>query len=284
MPRLGHLLTALAAFGVLAVALLGGRKDDAVAFRLADAGGALTLANSHAGEAIFHGEGLRPGVPVNGSVTLGNTGAGQAALAVQAAPESESAGAGGGRLWDVLTLRISDVSDPAAPAVLYAGPASGLGRRALGTLAPGASRTYDLTAELPAATTDAYQGARLSLGLTWVATGPDAAVTPTPTVPPAPTADPNATVTADGLAGLPSATACVKRARLTIRLKRPPGVTVRSVTVRVARRKPLHPNGTKVVLRQLPKRGRYTVTVTTSLANGRALKSARTYRACTASR
>ena len=291
MPRLGHLLTALAALGVLAVALLGSRDSDALAFQLADAAGALTLANSHAGEAIFHGEGLHPGVPVNGSVTLGNTGAGEAALALQAAPEGESAGAGGGRLWDVLTLRIADVTDPAAPAVLYDGPLSALGRRALGSLAPGASRTYALTAELPAATSDAYQNARLSLGFSWVASGREPAATPTPTappavtpVPPAPAADPNATVTADGLAGLPSATACVKRARLTIRLKRPPGVTVRSVTVRVARRKPLHPKGTKVVLRQLPKRGRYTVTVTTSLANGRALKSARTYRACTASR
>jgi hypothetical protein len=291
MPRLGHLLTALAAFGVLAVALLGGHKSDAVAFQLADAGGALTLANSHAGEAIFHGEGLRPGVPVNGSVTLGNTGAGAAALALQATPESESAGAGGGRLSDALALRISDVTDPAAPAVLYDGPASGLGRRALGTLAPGAARTYELTAELPAATSDAYQGARLSLGFTWTATGPDAAVAPTPTappaapaVPPAPAADPDATVTADGLAALPSAQACVKRARLTIRLKRPRGVTVGSVTVRVAHRKPLRPKGTKVVLKQLPTRGRYTVTVTTRLASGRTLKSARTYRACRASR
>lgn len=291
MPRLGHLITSLAALGVLAVVLLGSRDSDAVAFQLADAGGALTLANSHAGEAVFHGEGLRPGVPVNGSVTLGNTGAGQAALTLAAAPESESAGPGGGRLWDVLTLRVSDVSDPAAPAVLYEGPVSGLGRRPAGTLAPGATRTYELTAELPAATPDAYQGARLSLGFTWVATAPGAAATPTPVgtpvptpTPPAPTADPNATVTADGLVALPSAKACVKRARLTIRLKRPRGVTVRAVTVRVAHRKPLHPRGTKVVLKKLPTRGRYTVAVTTELAGGRTLKAARTYRACTASR
>jgi hypothetical protein len=273
MPRLGHLLTALAALGVLAVALLGGHKDDAVAFQLADANGALSLTSSRSGAAIFHGEGLRPGVPVNGAVTIGATGA--AALALEATPESES---GNARLWAALALRIADVTDPAAPVVLYDGPLSGLGRRSLGSLAPGAPRTYELTAELPAATGDAYQGARLSLGFTWVATGPGAAVTP---VPPA---DPNATVTADGLAALPSATACVKRARLTIRLMRPRGVTVRAVTVRVAHRKPLHPKGTTVVLKKLPKRGRYTVTVTTGLANGRTLKSARTYRACTASR
>ena len=57
-----------------------------------------------------------------------------------------------------------------------------------------------------------------------------------------------------------------------------------TVTVRVGRRPPLHPKGTKLVLVQLPARGRYTVAVTTKLANGRTLKSARTYRACTASR
>jgi hypothetical protein len=283
MPRLGHLLTALAALGVLAVALLGGHKDDAVAFQLADANGALSVTNSRSGAAIFHGEGLRPGVPVNGAVTIGATGV--AALALEATPESES---GNARLWAALALRVADVTDPAVPVVLYDGPLSGLGRRSLGSLAPGGARTYELTAELPAATGDAYQGARLSLGFTWVATGPGAAVTPTPTAPPAatpiPPGDPNATVTADGLAALPSAKACVKRAQLTIRLKRPPGVTVRAVTVRVAHRKPLHPKGTTVVLKKLPKRGRYTVTVTTRLANGRTLKSARTYRACTASR
>ena len=280
MPRLGHLLTALAAFGVLAVVLLGGHRD-ALAFQLADANGALSLTNSRGGAAIFHGEGLRPGVPVNGAVTIGSSGG--STLALAATPESES----GARLWDALTLRVADVTDPGHPALLYDGPLAGLGQRTLGSVAPGAPRTFELTAELPASAGDAYQGARLSLGFTWAATAPGAAATPTPTATPTPappTADPNATVTADGLVALPSASACVKRARLTIRLKRPRGVTVRAVTVRVAHRKPLHPKGTKVVLKKLPKRGRYTVTVTTKLAGGRTLKAARTYRACTASR
>jgi hypothetical protein len=276
MPRLGHLITALAALGVLAVVLLGGHRD-AMAFRLADANGALSLTNSRGGGAIFHGEGLRPGVPVNGSVTIGSSGG--STLALAAAPESES----GARLWDALALRVADVTDPGHPAVLYDGPLAGLGQRALGSVAPGAPRTFELTAELPASAGDAYQGARLSLGFNWVATTPGAAPTPTPTPLPS-TADPNATVTADALAALPSAKACVKRARLTIRLKRPRGVTVRAVTVRVGHRKPLHPKGTKVVLKKLPARGRYTVTVTTELASGRTLKTARTYRACTASR
>jgi hypothetical protein len=288
MPRFAIVLNALVALGVAAVVLLGGRGPDAVALTLADANGALALANSHDGAAVFAGEGLRPGVPVNGSVTIGNTGAGPAELVVSASAE-RSAGAD---LWDALQLRVEDVSDPAAPAVLYDGPLAQLGRRDLGALAVGASRTYLLTAELPSAAGDAYQDARLSLGFSWTAHGASAAPpTPTPTPPPAatpapvaPTADPNATVTADALVDLPAATACVKRATLTLRLKRPNGVRVTAVTVKVAERKAFRVKGTTVVLKKLPARGRYTVTVTTRLANGRTLKRARTYRACTTSR
>jgi hypothetical protein len=283
MRRFSVVLNALVALGVVAVVLLGGRGPDAVAFTLSDANGALALANSHAGAAIFHGEGLRPGVPVNGSVTIGNTGAGRAELTISATAESSA----GGDLWNALQLRIQDVTDPAAPAVLYDGPLAQLGRRDLGALATGASRTYLLTAELPAGAGDAYQGARLSLGFAWSAQGASPAAPPTATptpAPVAPAADPNATVTADALVDLPAATACVKRTTLTLRLKRPKGVTVKTVTVNVATRKAIRVKGTKVVLRKLPAKGRYKVTVTTRLANGRALKKARTYRACTTSR
>jgi hypothetical protein len=283
MPRFSVVLNALVALGVVAVVLLGGRGPDAVAFTLSDANGALALANSHAGAAIFNGEGLRPGVPVNGSVTIGNTGAGQAELTISASAETSA----GGDLWNALQLRIQDVTDPAAPTVLYDGPLAQLGRRDLGALAAGASRTYLLTAELPAGAGDAYQGARLSLGFAWTAQGasPAAPTTATPTpAPVVPTADPNATVTADALVALPAATACVKRTTLTLRLKRPKGVTVKTVTVKVAKRKAVRVKGTKVVLKKLPAKGRYKVTVTTKLANGRSLKKARTYRACTTSR
>ena len=285
MPRLTLVLNALVALGVAAVVLLGGHKPDAVAFELTDANGALALANSHAGAAIFDGQGLRPGVPVNGSVTIGNTGAGQAELALAATAESAS----GGDLWNALQLRITDATDPVAPVVLYDGPLAQLGRRDLGALAVGATRTYLLTAELPADAGDALQGARLSFGFAWTAQGasPATATTPTPTATPAPvapTADPNASVTADALVELPAATACVKRTTLTLRLKRPKGVTVTAVTVTVAKRKAFRAKGTTVVLKKLPAKGRYTVTVTTRLANGRALTKARTYRACTTSR
>jgi spore coat-associated protein N len=280
MPRLAVVLNALVALAVVGVVLLGGHGD-AVAFALTDANGALALTNSHAGAAIFDGEGLRPGVPVNGSVTIGNTGAAQAELAIAATAESDAPGAGGGDLWSALQLRISDFTDPAAPVVLYDGPLAQLGRRDLRALAVGAARTYLLTAELPPAGGDAFQGARLSLGFAWTAQGASpATATPTAAPPVAPTADP----TAGGLVTMPAATACVKRRTLALRLKRPPGVTVTAVTVKVARGRARRVKGTRVVLRRLPARGRYTVTVTTRLAGGRTLKTARTYRACTTSR
>jgi hypothetical protein len=283
MPRFAVVLNALVALGVVAVALLGGRGPDAVAFTLTDANGALALANSHAGAAIFSGEGLRPGVPVNGSVTIGNTGAGDAQLTLATTAEGDTAGAGGGDLWQALQLRIQDVTDPAAPVVVYTGPPAQLRAQALGALAPGAARTYLVTAELPADSGDAFQGARLALGFAWTAQGATPAVS-TPAPAPTSTPDPNATVTAGALVTMPAATACVKRTTLTLRLKRPKGVTVTAVTVKVAKRKAFRAKGTKVVLKRLPARGRYTVTVTTRLGSGRILKAARTYRACTTAR
>jgi hypothetical protein len=287
MPRFAVVLNALVALGVVAVALLGGRGPDAVAFTLTDADGALALANSHAGAAIFSGEGLRPGVPVNGSVTIGNTGAGDARLTLAATAEGDTAGAGGGDLWQALQLRIQDVTDPAAPVAVFTGPPAQLRAQALGALARGASRTYLVTAEMPADSGDAFQGARLALGFAWTAQGASPAVStpaPAPTSTPVPAPDPNATVTAGALVTMPAATACVKRTTLTLRLKRPKGVTVTAVTVKVAKRKAFRAKGTKVVLKQLPARGRYTVTVTTQLRGGRTLKTARTYRACTTAR
>ena len=279
MPRFAVVLNALVALGVVAVVLLGARGPDAVAFTLTDANGALALANSHAGAAIFSGEGLRPGVPVNGSVTIGNTGAGDAQLTLAATAEGDTAGAGGGDLWQALQLTIQDVTDPAAPVAVFTGPPAQLRRQPLGALAPGARRTYLVTAELPADGGDAFQGARLALGFAWTAQGASPPA-PAPTAAP----DPNATVTAGALVTMPAATACVKRKTLTLRLKRPQGVTVTAVTVKVAKRKAFPANGTKVVLKQLPVRGRYTVTVTTKLAGGRTLQTARTYRACTTAR
>ena len=288
--RRAHVINGLGALLALVLLVAGFRGGDALAFELVHASGALTLANSKADAAIFNGDGLRPGVPVQGTVTIGNTGAGAAALAVQAGAETDTPGTGGGSLWQALELRISD-----GATVLYEGRVADLGRRSLGTLAIAGAQTYTFTAWLPSgATDDAYQGARLALGFTWTASGRSVEPTPTPAAPtttsPPPSAttttttttDPNATVSAGAVLTLPPAKACVRRHTLTLRLHPPRGVKVKSVTVTVNQKKAkLKRTGGKLVLRKLPN-GKLKVKVKAVLGNGRKLTLARTYRSCTA--
>ena len=82
--RLSLILNAVVAIAVLTVVFVGARGDNAAAFELVRASGALSLSNSSAGAAILDGRNLRPGVPVTGTVTIGNTGSGEAALAIEA--------------------------------------------------------------------------------------------------------------------------------------------------------------------------------------------------------
>jgi hypothetical protein len=278
--RLSLVINAIVSIAVAAVVFAGVRGSDAVAFELVNAGGALSLSNSHAGAAILHGDGLRPGVPVAGTVTIGNTGSVDAALALQAVGEGETPGAGGGSLWRDLQLRIAD-----GTSVVFEGSASALGARALGTLAPGGARTYAFTAWLPSgADDDAYQGARLSLGFAWTATGKSPATAPTPTpappaAPVAPAADPNATVTASGLMSLPST--CAKRT-LKLKLHPPHGVTVKRVSATANGKKAtLKRKGNAVTLTKLPA-GKLKLKVTAVLGTGRKLTLARTYKSCAA--
>jgi hypothetical protein len=83
--------------------------------------------------------------------------------------------------------------------------------------------------------------------------------------------------------GLPAAKQCVSRRRITLHLHPPAKTKVKTLTVKVAKRT-THPklHGTApVVLTGLPK-GRYTVTVTVKLADGRTVKLTRTYKSCAA--
>jgi hypothetical protein len=81
--------------------------------------------------------------------------------------------------------------------------------------------------------------------------------------------------------GLPAAKQCVSRRRLTLHLHPPKGTKLKALTVKVAKRT-THPklHGTApVVLSGLPK-GKYTVTVTVRLADGRTVRLSRAYRTC----
>jgi hypothetical protein len=278
--RGSHVIHSLGALLALVLVVAGFRGGDALAFELVHASGALALTNSKADQAIFTGAGLRPGVPVQGSVTIGNTGGGAAALAVEAAAVTDTPGAGGGDLWPALELRISD-----GATVLYEGRVADLGRRALGTLAVAGAQTYTFTAWLPSgATDDAYQGARLSLDFNWSASGSSVDPTPTPpvTAPVSTPTDPNATVSPEAVLTLPPAKSCVRRHTLTLRLHPPRGVKVRSIVVKVNQKKAkVKRTGGKLVLRKLPK-GKLRVQVKAVLDNGRTIVLSRTYKSCAA--
>jgi hypothetical protein len=211
---------------------------------------------------------------------------------------SDTLGVGGGRLSDALQLTIFDVTNPAAPSALYAGPLTAFTAVAAGTVARGGARQFRLAARLvpPAGDANRFQSATTSLGLEWGATPVAAAATPTPppvpkppvTVTPKPPTTPAppspATPLADAL-GLPRATTCVRARTLRFKLRTPNRARVRSATVTVNRkvkvkgRKALK----KITLRRLPKR-RVTVAVTVKAADRKTYEASRTYAACTTRR
>jgi cell division septation protein DedD len=315
--RASLLVNALAAIVVLAIVLTA-RPPQGPAFDLVDASGALQVTNSRAGEAIFHGDRLRPGQQVVGALTLTNTGEVRAALAVDAVVEEDDAGTQGGRLSNALWIVVSDVTDPRAPFVVYDGQLSDMGRLTFGGLAPTRQRSYQFALSLPSAGSadNAYQGAQVSLGLDWSAEAVDTplpvgtptptptprlpAPTPTPTAPsptpaptavpqatpapvsPTPTAQPIASVRAEDVIALPAATSCVSRRKFAIRVRAPQGVEVKTTTVYLNGRKAGTGRGSRAVisLRGLP-RGSVKVKVVAVLSDGRRLTLSRTYRTCT---
>ena len=108
----------------------------------------------------------------------------------------------------------------------------------------------------------------------------------TPTATPAPpvTQEAPAPKAAD-FTTLPAATKCVKGRKLTLRFKRPPkGYTVKTVTVKVNKKKLATLKGAKLrkpyYLRKLP-RGTFTVTVSITLTKGKGLTERRRYTSCT---
>ena len=289
--RLSYLFNLLAAVAVVGV-LIFGSSDSRAAFRLMGASGAVSLSNSREGAAILNGTGLRPGTQSRGSVTIGNQGSSETRLALQVSSEGEAAGAGGARIWDTLQISISD-----GATVVYEGRVADLGRLALGALNGGGQRTYTMTAWVPSGANDnALQGAQLSLRFTWL-TESTATATPAPPDPtrppvsppvtpdtpgtPTPPTDPAAAVTADKLISMPPAKRCVSRRTVTVRIKPPSGVKVKSVATTVNGKKGASAKGAKttVTLRGLPK-GTIKVTVTATLSTGRKLTLKRTYKTC----
>jgi len=323
LPRLSRGSMALALNAVLALLALGlafaPPGEGAPKLQLAGADGALSLSNTKEGEAIFQVAAMRPGEEASGSVTITNTGTVDAALSLAPEAAVDSPGTGGGKLSNRLELHVVDVTTASAPVTLYAGTLKQMEATNVGSLTPGAHRTYVFVASVrPNGGADnAFQGAALTTGFRWsatgiasptptptptpsatpapTATGTDAGSTPPPsTTPPAPATDPAAADPTGELLGaqlftLPAATRkCVSRRKFAIHVRRPKGMAYTSIAVTVNGRTKVRLTGPKAKkvkatlnLKGLPA-GKVTVTITAVTTTGRRAVSKRTYTACAA--
>lgn len=296
---------ALSAFGLAVAAPHAGRPNEPRA-ALASSSGALRISNSREGRAVFSTAGMRPGGVVSGSVRIGNDGGSPGRFSVLATDLADAPGPYGGRLSERLQLVLTDVTDPQRPLIVYSGAPAGFGASELGTFAPGAVRDYLVSATLPdgglpasaSAGDNRYQGSALSVGLEWRGVSdPVAPLPPPPSAPPAVTAgpppaplppsgagavEPAGEALADAL-GLPRSARCVKRRRLTVRLRTPNRARVVAATIAINGRVRARVSGAKagapVKLRRLPKR-RFKLSVSVRGADGRGYASVRSYRAC----
>ena len=183
----GSATAAVLAGGVLAGSGEPGAKASGVA-----AEGSFSFANSRDGMPIFSATGIAPGDSVNGTVEIADTGAEPGTLTLAQHDVSDAPGPGGGLLSERLTLRVTDVTAPASPVTVYAGPLAPMPPRPAGRLEPGASRTYEFVATLPAGpgAQNDVQGASTSVAYSWTAgevvAGPDPGPGPTPSPGPSP--------------------------------------------------------------------------------------------------
>ncbi len=157
------------------------RAPDEPAVQIMNASGSLAVTNSRAGQAVFQAAGLAPGRSLNGTVQLSNTGTLAAELTVAQLDMQDQPGAYGGRLSSRVQLEVHDVTGGSSIPV-FSGRLGGLGSQPLGSIAPGAARTYRFTASLPntgtppgpAAGDNAYVGSGVTTRYVWTATANDA--------------------------------------------------------------------------------------------------------------
>jgi hypothetical protein len=292
---------ALGAIG-LAVAAPGGIVGgdlELARTQLQAASGAVHIANSRAGQAVFSAVAMRPGEGVNGAVTITNDGDRPGRFAVKGTGVQDVAGPNGGMLSERVELVLFDVTNVRQPVTVYAGPPAGFWQTDLGVIAPGMKRDYLVVATLPdgglpgdgAAGDNRFQGSSLSLGFEWSATTVGNAPTPTPTptapvtpdapaTPATPTAPAPPLEIADAL-GMPAATSCVKAGKLTLRVKAP-GAKVVSAIVKVNGKVKAKLTGKKaakpVTLKKL--KGTTKLAVTVKASNKRTYSASRTYKPC----
>jgi hypothetical protein len=139
-------------------------------------GGTLSMSNSREGAAIVTAAGMAPGDSRAGDVTISNTGDLTGTFTLSQSNLGDTPGPAGGTLSSALDLLVQDVTNPAAPATVYAGKLGAMGPRALGDWAPGTSRTYRFTVTFPdgGAGDNAYQASAVSVRYDWTATADEA--------------------------------------------------------------------------------------------------------------
>ena len=161
-------LAAILAVAALCAGAGAARPERPAQAVLMQATGDLRLSNSQEGQAIFQASGLAPGRSVTGTVQLTNSGTLPGDLALQQLDVSDNPGPGGGRLSNVVSLQITDVTGGSSIPV-FAGQLGGLGSRQLGAIGPGETRTFRFTASLPDMD-NAFAGSGLTVRYAWNAT------------------------------------------------------------------------------------------------------------------
>ena len=302
LTLLATLALSLTALG-LAVAAPGGveGREELARVEIQAATGAVSIANSRAGQALFDAVAMRPGEGVSGTVTIGNDGDRAGHFAVQGSGVSDMPGPNGGRLSERVELVVFDVTDVRNPQTIYAGDPAGFAQLDLGEIAPGNEREYLFAATLPdtgvGGDDNLYQGATVSLGFVWSATTIPSTATPTPTptvpvatptpapptaTPTGPTSTPSVPVALADELGMPAATSCIKKGTLKLRVKAPRGAKIVSAVVKVNGKIKARRKGKKaakpITLRGLKKTTRLAVTIKAS--NKRTYSAARIYKAC----
>lgn len=123
--------------------------------------GTLTHSNSHADEAIFSAQGIKPGDVVDGALTITNTGSLPADFGLTEVVSTNEFAA------EALTLTITDAT---AGEVVYTGTFGSLedgARNGLGVIEPGAERMFRFVVELSADADNTQQGRTASATDRW---------------------------------------------------------------------------------------------------------------------
>ena len=173
MRRLVPILVLLALATLAAVALAQVDGGPAARATVTAASGSFEIANSGDGQPIFATTNLGPGGSADGTVTIEDTGTEAVALVLRRGELVDSPGLGGGDLSDRLRLSVVDITAPAAPRTVYAGPLASMPDQHAGELGPGEARTFEFTATLPErgepGFENALQGASTTVAYSWVA-------------------------------------------------------------------------------------------------------------------